>query len=150
MLQDKEEVMLDIDYAIELHKKCAAVYSKFKFGFNLVFVLGGAYVASCSEWQRQAVGTVMMICATLTLLIDPSEKKAMHEEHRRSWLALRADSIDLDLKDIERRRIDIRRTDIDAIEALKLPAFNENLLRHGHKDDCADISIWSRLVNLLA
>jgi hypothetical protein len=150
----KGEALLDLSYAIRLHRMSCRRYRKLKgvVAFTTL-ILGMAAVISALQSLPYAIGIAGIVIGTMSV-IDVlggfGEKATRHNHWREQYedLSARSAEMTLDQLDAERKRI-ARGVD-NEVEALRVPAYNDNLASCGYESMMRPETFRQRLARVLA
>ena len=148
------EATLDIDYAIELHGRHIKLYRHCRWLFSLAFLVSGSAVFAGALAQlgplAKWTGAAIALLAILDHLLAPADKIAQHNDLKRRWCELKAESGKLKLAELDRRISALYAEDVHIISGLQKPCFNANLQRHGREELVRRLTPWEWLISALA
>ncbi len=147
------EARLDADYEVRLQELHQRLFGRLNTAATLITLLAGTtafagVLQQQPQWSAWA-GVALAALALVSALGNLGARAEAHRAQRRRYLELLAvQGLDLDAFDAELLRIG--QDDPPTIEALRVPAFNANLQRHGRTDWLQPVSLWQRVVHALA
>lgn len=149
------EAQLDIDYEARLQQLHARLYGRLHNATLLIiFIATSTAFASVLDSAGTATaiwsGLVITVVGYADVLLDFAGRRAQHEIQRGRYLELRARSIGMALEEIDKCRYTTAKTDPPEIEALRNPAFNDNLRAHGRHDHQVSLTWLEKLVAAIA
>jgi hypothetical protein len=150
----KAEAILDIRYGIRLHFLHARLYRRLRAGAAIASLLAGS-AAMVSVLQAVpggllAAGICVAVASGADIVFGWAEKAARHNVLRRQLADLLARVSKLSFEDIDSELARYEAEADDEIEALRLPAFNDNVRSNGHEDWVRPEPFSARLMRLVA
>ena len=150
----KYEATLDVRFGLCYNDMNARLYRRFDsiFGFVGLFGGSGALIAAIGGYKPLGIvaGALVAALAVIERLVRPIEKAVLHDDFKARYASLNARMSDAELPDIERDLVTLQAQAPSGFHALKLPAYNANLLANGRPDYMANTSRWQRFMALLA
>ena len=152
--RNEKEALLDVDYAIALSDLHCRFYRRIKKGSSFLTVLSGGgavgFSLGGSSGPTVALAALVTVLAAYDLIYDPGGVSAKHHLDKREFLRLATAGKNWKLARIDKELNELRAQAADCLKALELPAFNENLRRHGYVEGQQPLSRWQRFVYWLA
>jgi hypothetical protein len=149
-----EEATLDVRFGQHYNDLNARLYRRLDFGFGFVGLFGGtgAFVAALGEYRTLGLiaGAVLAASAVIERLVRPVEKAVEHDACRLRFADLDARIEQLALADVERELKRLQSTGPSGFHALKIPAYNVNLIANGRPDFVLNESRWAKFLGNLA
>lgn len=146
----KGEVLLDLDYAIELSVMSQRFYERLNKGIAFICLLAGSAAFITVFHPSSVVVTVAGISVGVLSLIeqvyDFRGKGAVHAGLIKRLQRLQAEAGRLGLEKLDARFSKIAADSIPVIQGLRLPAHNNNMRRNGYPERVQPLSHWERLL----
>ena len=148
----RAEAVLDVWYFIRLHFLHRRLYSRARATMAIVgLVSGSAAMVEAFRDRPQllpVLGVVVAVAGASDLVFNWAELAARHDAWRKEMADLLARNPSLEEIDaaIARRSGSVD----DEIQALCVPAFNDNVRRNGHEDWVRSENIFERFMRFLA
>lgn len=152
--RDHDEALLDLDYAIRLSCLHERLFSRTKRGIVALNLLAGAAaVSTLVQGNGALVAASAAVVAGTTIadaVWDYGSLSAAHAADRKRFQRIRARSSGMTVEKldaaVENARIDCAQT----LESLRLPAYNDNLRRHGRTEHLAKLTLLQKLMGIIA
>lgn len=148
------EAILDVLYGIRFNDLNVRFYRRLDgLLASLNLILGSAAAVTLLSKQPEIAGWSGLLVAIVSAIdktMKPADKALRCAEHRAKFGALAARAHDMNLADIDRELRVLQACGPDTIEALAIPAFNDNLRSNGHYDDIVKVPFLGRLACLIA
>jgi hypothetical protein len=149
----KYEAILDVKYAIRLHFLHCRLYKRLRGTLVFISLAAGmsafALALNVIPGAVGVMGVLVAVCAIIDATGNFAEKSMLHKQWRGELLHLlaRADAMDVAAIDAELSRLSVQMD--DEIEALRMPAYNDNLRSTGHQPT-AKCTLFARLISAIA
>jgi len=155
--RSRPEALRGVDYLARLDVVHQRLYSRLDKGLKLVQVFGGSAAFGAATSGQVALmtgaGMVIALAACISLVVDFGLLAQRHSVRisRCNAITLQA----LNTPEMTAAEIDAARTrasdmDINVIEALRRPCFNDMLRTHGLTDHLLPLTLWQRFWAALA
>lgn len=149
-----EEARLDASYDVRINELHERFFGRLHAGCMLITLLAStaAFVSVVqSNGALAAVsGAVITAVGFADALLDFGGKASRFRAARQRYQRLLATGADWNLAKFDKALAELAIEDEVPIEALRLPAYNQNLRRHGRLDFVQPLSRWQQLMELLA
>lgn len=147
----KGEALLDLDFAIEYSILNQRFYERVDKAIALISLLAGSAAFVTVFAPNSVVVTVSgVLVGTLSLIAqvyDFRGKGAAHAALVRSLQKVKSRSAKLDLVQLDAALDKVAMDAIPGIRGLKLPAYNNNVLRAGYVSYMQPLTKWQRLLD---
>jgi len=148
------EAVGDIRYASRYFHLQARLFGKVDGLFRLTYVVAGSssFAGFLADSPRLA-GTAALITAVVTALdvvCSPGSKRLICSELSKRYTELERKSKKLDLDELDEEIGRLRETEAPAIEALRVPAYNDSVSERGLGSYKLTTTWWQSFVALLA
>lgn len=147
------EATLDVHYGIAFNRLNASLYRRIDSLFSLVNVVGGsaafALVISGTPAIAGWIGLAIAALAYLEREVKPGQKAVLCDAQAERFGDLAGRAPTLDLVDLDRELLRLQSSGPATFDALRLPAYNNNVRSHGYPDSASPTSAWEKLVHWL-
>ncbi len=150
------EAVMDVRYCARYHELNERFHRRLDTFLTLVAVAGGASAivglgeAVPDGWAPHLArwgGALLAIFAVLQILVKPGEQATRHAVARRALLELESVAWDLDLRELDRRKLRIDAESPQGLRSLEWVAFNANLRTHGFADRVVPVPWVSQVLD---
>jgi hypothetical protein len=148
------EACMDARYQVVLHDKHVRFYKRARAGITFISLAGGstALVGAVGNHPTALAiaGFGVALVSFLDVSIDFAARAAEHGTVKKRYLALlRKSGLSLEEFDAELLRID-EEEDVSEIDALRMPAYNENVRNQGREECQRAETRWQRFMGVIA
>ncbi|WP_029221542.1 hypothetical protein [Xanthomonas cassavae] len=149
----KGEALLDLDFAIEISVLNQRFYERVSKGIAFLSLLAGsaAFVTifSPNSVVVTVAGFLVGAFALAEKVYDFRGKAVIHAELIRSFLRLKARAKDLTLEQLDAAFGKASEKSIPVVQGLRMPAYNNNVRRHGFTDYARPLRRWEKFLYAL-
>jgi len=153
----RAEALRDVDYIVRIGVVHQRLYSRLDKALKLAQVFGGsAAVGAAISGQAiviAVVGALVALAASLSLVFDfglAAQRYGLLVSRCSAITVQALNNPDMDIAAIDAARTQVADMDINVIEALRVPCFNEVQRRHGLLANIKPLTCWQRCVATLA
>lgn len=148
------QATLDVRYAARYGLRMRRFFSTIKNTVAMIQLVGGSTAFAAWLANSPALSGWMGLLISLAVAVDqavrPAEHQAQCAELHRRYTELDRLATTLDLPELEARMRELRESDAPEIEALRAPAFNDNLRENGYESGFMPETRWQRFVAFFA
>ncbi|KGM54670.1 hypothetical protein N800_06740 [Lysobacter daejeonensis GH1-9] len=153
-VRDHDEALLDLDYAIRISCLHERLFGRVKRGIIALNLLAGAAaVSTFFEGNAALVAASAAVVAGTTIadaVWDYGSLSAAHAADRKRFQRIRARSARMTVDKLD-AAVELAKIDCaQSLESLRLPAYNDNLRRHGRSEHLAKLTLLQKLMGIIA